>query len=848
MKNIREFSKKLKLKAQSMVSKSGLIYLFFSLCIIAAFYHHIGNAFNYKSIMPSDAGLIRLEPNVHYISEFKNYGDPIKEVKIQFSTHHRINHGTLHIRIGDEKNPIHAWSLPAEELVDNAFHTFSLDTPLQLNKNSKYFLDIYEEYEDDNYISVYSANSGGEIIAGNDVFAGKTFRCQWTMENLTQKRKYTPIYIVILIFLILFAAWFIDFKNFVICRNVFIFIIILLLLRTVDYDLFQNFATRVIVDDYKNSSKSATILPDQKYYSNISIMRSPFDTLEFFIDNKDKYNIYVELINKNTNACHYKGEIDTTNIIGDNRIGKTAVIFSTDRPLSQGQYTVLIHNLGQEDINVELQEDGKLNILAEKETYLAHKIAMFIIFLLTGTFIFFSGYAINNFKPHHLYLVLIIPLSIVYLILFVPWSHPDTDAHFSATYRLSNIVMGYGKYGKEFEWYGRHSDVEFYTYTWGKDRNPSLKSYSGIVHNINLKCEKPKLIQHNPLFKQQRMEYYSIINYLPETLGLSLGRALNLGSVLSLYMGRIFLMLLYIWATFRAVKRTPIGKGILAGVATLPISLMMSSAISYDPMVILSTLSFIASILYLYQYKNNKNSDNGLIEAVLWTFIIGAVKGGGYLILLPLVIILMERKHWKQGLVIICAGIISVVLFNNIMPSGKELFQFGFKEGEHMSAAYAFHHPLHFLDMCIESYIIGLDSLTINAGGTALAWVEIVLPTVIVALLMILTGIYSIFEKDDIILRKTDKYIMASIVLIGIIATPVMLLSWTTKGTRWIEGLQGRYYLPLFPLILIIFTKFSLHHPLDEKKHQVVKKKLIIGYVIFSFVAVYYLLRLYLLR
>ena len=104
--------------------------------------------------------------------------------------------------------------------------------------------------------------------------------------------------------------------------------------------------------DYKNSSKSATILPDQKYYSNISIMRSPFDTLEFFIDNKDKYNIYVELINKNTNACHYKGEIDTTNIIGDNRIGKTAVIFSTDQPLSQGQYTVLIHNLGQEDIKI----------------------------------------------------------------------------------------------------------------------------------------------------------------------------------------------------------------------------------------------------------------------------------------------------------------------------------------------------------------------------------------------------------------------------------------------------------------------------------------------------------------
>ena len=91
--------------------------------------------------------------------------------------------------------------------------------------------------------------------------------------------------------------------------------------------------------------------------------------------------------------------------------------------------------------------------------------------------------------------------------------------------------------------------------------------------------------------------------------------------------------------------------------------------------------------------------------------------------------------------------------------------------------------------------------------GTYLAWAEYTIPVVIVVALLLITGIYSMTEKDSVQLTKAFKNICWLIIMVGIISTPAMLLSWTNVGSRVVEGLQGRYYLPLLPLIYFVFTK-----------------------------------------
>ena len=107
-------------------------------------------------------------------------------------------------------------------------------------------------------------------------------------------------------------------------------------------------------------------------------------------------------------------------------------------------------------------------------------------------------------------------------------------------------------------------------------------------------------------------------------------------------------------------------------------------------------------------------------------------------------------------------------------------------------------------------------------------------------------------EKDELTLDKRHKYVFAFIIALLVVTLPAMLLSFTYKGARMVLGPQGRYYLPVHALILLLLTKFSLHQDIfagtDSSKECVIKNRMIYIYGLLSCLAVYYMMRLYLLR
>ena len=275
----------------------------------------------------------------------------------------------------------------------------------------------------------------------------------------------------------------------------------------------------------------------------------------------------------------------------------------------------------------------------------------------------------------------------------------------------------------------------------------------------------------------------------------------------------------------------------------------LSCKYSFTIIFLISSLCFTASVFNLM--KNNE-SKKALVSTVLWAFLLGSIKGGGYLILLPLIFVLYNKDDKKKSLLtmlyILIAGLGSVLLFDVIIPAGSELFQLGVEGNGRLTASYALEHPRGFLDMTINSYIRDLDFLVLNMAGSHLARLEFAIPSVVVIMLLVLIILYAINEEDSIALHKGCKGVFWLIIMVGIISTPAMLLSWTNVGSKTIEGLQGRYYLPLLPLLYLVLTKFSLHNPMDEEQKSVVQKKIIIWYLGISCLAIFYMLRLYVTR
>ena len=65
------------------------------------------------------------------------------------------------------------------------------------------------------------------------------------------------------------------------------------------------------------------------------------------------------------------------------------------------------------------------------------------------------------------------------------------------------------------------------------------------------------------------------------------------------------------------------------------------------------------------------------------------------------------------------------------------------------------------------------------------------------------------YEKID--LTRLEKWFMIFIVISTIILMSTSLyLQWTPVGSRLIEGIQGRYFIPLFALLAFVSTKIKI--------------------------------------
>ena len=803
--------------------------------ILHSFWFHSDKLFLYKTEESTSRDVIYMESGKVYSETVSNISDSILAFRLRFGMNGRINNGKLMVRLTDGDLEIGRWDIDTSSLLDNECYSFDLARPYAPSTGILR-LELREDYEPgtENSIAVYISNDDSTISDGEAIQEG-SFAKQWTLINQEQARKYKPLYFAFALAIALFAALSTDFRSVKWYAQLLLAAVILFAIQFVDYDLLQNINSRVTFQDWQNSNETIELGVYEECEFPVTAMRSAFDSIEFFVEEKPE-KLYVKMTPEFGGNPVFSKPIDTC--FDDGRTTKYGIFIKPeDGCFEPGNYTLTIQNQGEKPIQICVSNEGMLNAIIGQRAFIAHFFLMIPLFILVFAGIFIMNVCIKKMSFPGIFLSMLIPLCMIYFIMFVPWSQPDTGSHFLATYRFSNILLGVD------EDLGRKEDVALFQNVWNKE-NPSLISYSCVVNNLHLHCKEPELVE---MPRVEKMDYYSIVNYLPEALGLSLGRILNLGTVLCLYLSRLFILLTYMFICYWAVSRAPAGKGILAMIALLPMSLMMASAISYDPLVIAVSLAYISSVFVL---KKNNYTTKDIVAASIWSFTLGALKGGGYLILLPMALMLLKKERRRAICVsaILAAGIVSLLIFDLLLPK-EQLFQFGEAGNGKMAAIYALQHPLHYLNMSMEAYILYADRLITGIGGTYLAWLEWSMPDIVVMALFILGGVYSLFEHDEIQLNRLDKYILLSIVFAGVVGIPAMLLSSTNIGSRSIMGLQGRYYLPLVSLFLFAITK--QHKIKAVIQSDGVQRKLLSlwgWFYIVSAIGIYYYTRIYLTR
>lgn len=435
--------------------------------------------------------------------------------------------------------------------------------------------------------------------------------------------------------------------------------------------------------------------------------------------------------------------------------------------------------------------------------------AALLYVLLLGTYF---GFAVFRAKPENVFLFAGSILAVVYMLLIPPLAVPDEESHIVEAYYYSNILMGKPNAENDNTLLDKEEARAMHIFK----ATPSLSEYDDL---------------RTELFRTDRIEgvseagrffnYSPALTYLPGILSLTIGRLLGLNGVLVLYLGRLCYIGWYLFMMYWFIRLMPFGKAAAFTIAILPITIQQCCSYSYDAVVIAVACIYLA-ILFQLLYKDKPIQRWQIVVYTLCIFILSMAKGGTYLSLCLLTVLIpakrfsSKKRKWQF---VVSEGMLSFVTFIwNTMgyvmfvaaPTAEQAAG-TYLGSEARGAAGLLADPLGFLTLALRTFFRSGDGFIETMLGMQLGWLNIEVSRFVVygmLLLMIIAVLQTenIKGQKDIIVTGGQKamFFFASAVSVGIVMAS-MFMSWTPQDAVGIEGVQGRYFLPLLPILLLLF-------------------------------------------
>lgn len=398
-------------------------------------------------------------------------------------------------------------------------------------------------------------------------------------------------------------------------------------------------------------------------------------------------------------------------------------------------------------------------------------------------------------------------LAIGYSFVFAPMTVPDEPLHYLSAYNLSNrFMMKYQPGQVEM----RDDDYKLYStsqtraglldyYKLSQDFSFTDKSGTSTVHQA-------EPIEDRPL------------SYVFSSVGITIGRIFDLGAYPTFYLGRFMNLLLMALCLYFSMKLMPFGKIAMFAVATLPMTLHLAGSFSYDVYNIGLCMVLIAYLIKLiYSHDKVTITDLIIVSAIAACVIPykSVYIGIGFLaFLIPKGNFKSKAQKWVYRLVMSLAGVVMII------PVQFARYFSISSETTAINGVATFNYTLHdFFTMPIKMVSVFCRTIATNIDwyyntmiGGSLAWFQIDLPSILIfafTAILILTLIRR--EDEPQILRPLSRaYVGVLFAATAFLILFVMLLDCTPYGGGSILGVQGRYLLPVIPMLLLLTRNNTL--------------------------------------
>jgi uncharacterized membrane protein len=381
-----------------------------------------------------------------------------------------------------------------------------------------------------------------------------------------------------------------------------------------------------------------------------------------------------------------------------------------------------------------------------------------------------------------------------------------------------------------------------------------------IFYNLSIPLEEDK----RAFADFSNTAVYAPTAYLPQVVAILIGKFLKISPLSIFYLSRLFTLLFWLSMVYVALRILPIKQNLFAALALLPSSLFINASASGD--VVTNACSFFVIALFVRMIIEKKQlTQSAMLKNIMLLFFSSLIISLNKVAYFPLVflIFLINKRHFnglKNKLIVAFVLIFSNLAIISFWAKAIEsryikfedynpVFRVGQQLNEHVDPsvqiAFILSNPIYFTKIATYSLIKSLPHTLIHYIGK-FGWEKNYLPMPIIVLLLLLILIQAIIQENQasppskMTLVKTfgelvkfpersaksppSNFKLQTIPPLNIKAklgflsvfilmtysfAAAMYAIWCPVGSGFIDNLGGKYFIPIYPLLLLALPKFD---------------------------------------
>lgn len=331
---------------------------------------------------------------------------------------------------------------------------------------------------------------------------------------------------------------------------------------------------------------------------------------------------------------------------------------------------------------------------------------------------------------------------------------------------------------------------------------------------------------------------YTPIPYVPQVAGILIGKIFNASPLLMIYLARIFNLLFFSGLAFFAIRKTPIHKWVFCLLCLTPTNVFQVASASVD--AVTYGICFLAIAYFLfYAFKEGELNNADILK--LFALSLLAVLSKNAYIFLPVLFLIIPRRKFSSNrnylltfaaLLLICIG--SLALWSYLIKPIYLPYRIDMPMFPEEQAKFVLSQPFNFIKMATSDYIFHSKYYFKTFFGQ-LTWLDLYVPIFLSAFVASVASGTALLDKNEKIIVPNSFKIIFSLIAVAtaFLISALLYITWTPLHSNDIEGIQGRYFIPVSPLMFLLFYNKRVKWVGFEKyAHIIVYATVIISLII----------------